>query len=69
MAAPTAAREYRVTLYEWDVWDVIVEAASEAEAIAQAAALYREHGTAAFIHHDCGDDGFAADPYDRECGR
>lgn len=53
-------RRYHVSLHEWDIYRVTLEALDEVDAIDQAHALYREHGRDAFPHQTCGDDGFTA---------
>lgn len=54
-ALPT--REYRVFFHTWDVYNVLVKAPSNEEALAKAEALYNAEGLEAFSHDNAGDEG------------
>lgn len=56
MSAPET-RDYRVFLHTWDVYEVIVDATSNEEALGKAQALYDSSGCEAFHHHAIGCDG------------
>ena len=66
--SPVTTRSFRVLVLRWDAYDAVVEATSEAEAIAKGEALYDSEGEAAFSHHDGGVDGITAEAIDEEAG-
>jgi hypothetical protein len=52
----TAPRTFRVFVYEWTSWDVVVTAKSEAAARRKAERMWEKEGPEAFNLHDSGVD-------------
>lgn len=52
MSAPL--NSYRVTLTEWNVWEIVLEATSDNEAEAEAERVLCEEGDGPFKHRNCG---------------
>ena len=52
MSAPL--NSYRVTLTEWNVWEICIDARSQSKAEAKARRILCEEGDGPFKHRNCG---------------
>jgi len=59
MSAPL--NTYRVSICEWNLWEAVLEAATEDDAKMLAEQLMCTEGEAAFKHRDCGFDNVEAE--------
>ena len=62
-------RRWRVRFREWDVYETIVAAASEAEACEAAMEWLQRYGRDAFNRIEEGSDGFRVEPLTGRAGR
>lgn len=59
--SPAATRRYVVRFTDWTVYETVVLANNEREALAKAIALYNADGLLHFTTNHCGEDGWHAE--------
>ncbi len=59
--SPVTSRRYNVRFVDWTLYETVVLADSEGDAIAKAQALYHTDGLGAFAFKTVGDEGWEAE--------